>query len=482
MPASYVYAVWTGSDMLRWNAGEPAGSDASVTYSFATQIPSYYYDTSGASPVLTLIDDGFTAFSAGQRAAAQAVLATYASIANLHFTQVADGESGEVTFGMNTQNGSAGYAFFGGPWGGSFGDVWISNNPNFGVNATNLIVTPGTFGYLTLVHEIGHSMGLKHSFETFGAPEDGGSQVTLDAAHDNYYYSVMSYTPPPNELFLKLHTPGVLSSNDYFNVYPAGPALYDIAALQYLYGANTATASGNTTYTFDPGTPFFKCIWDGGGKDTISVSNFTLGCRIDLNAGKFSDITILPDAIPDGWTGTQPTYDGKSNLSIAFGATIENATGGAGKDTLIGNNAGNTLKGNAGNDTLTGNGGADQLYGGNGTDVLTGSGGADKFNFTTALAGSADTIKDFTSADGDKIVLDQTLFNIGATLTASEFRSATTIGTGGGAATPSQHILYDSDSGKLFYDADGSGHASSPVLFATLTTHPALTVADFVVI
>jgi serralysin len=167
------------------------------------------------------------------------------------------------------------------------------------------------------------------------------------------------------------------SFSDY-GIYASAPALYDVAAIQYLYGANTGVRSGNDTYNFSNTTsPFTKVIWDGGGSDTIDASGQTLGAKIDLNPGQFSSI------------GVSSTYyytptAAYNNVSIAYGANIENAIGGSGADTLIGNNlsnslsggsGGDTIKGADGNDMLNGDAGSDQLWGGNGNDTIYG--GAD---------------------------------------------------------------------------------------------------------
>lgn len=139
--------------------------------------------------------------------------------------------------------------------------------------------------------------------------------------------------------------------------------LLDIAAVQYMYGANYAYNADDTTYTFDPAVPFLKTIWDGGGKDTISVSNFTKDCLIDLNAGHFSNIaTVLSDSTAGyNWVTSPPTptYDAKANLCIAYNCIIENAVGGSGNDTLIGNSANNNLRGGTGNDLIDGGDGID---------------------------------------------------------------------------------------------------------------------------
>ncbi|EEF26996.1 conserved hypothetical protein [Ricinus communis] len=144
----------------------------------------------------------------------------------------------------------------------------------------------------------------------------------------------------------------------------------DIAAIQYLYGANTSYQTGSNTYTFDPTTPFLHTIWDAGGNDTISIANFTVGSVIDLQAGHYSSLRMAPEQSPAGivWNTAPPatTYDGTNNLGIAYGVTIENAIGGSGNDTLIGNAVANHLQGNGGANTLDGGAGIDTaVYTGN---------------------------------------------------------------------------------------------------------------------
>ena len=111
-------------------------------------------------------------------------------------------------------------------------------------------------------------------------------------------------------------------------------------------------------------------------------------CTINLTAGSFSKIAIPSDALPTGSIGgTVPTYDGTNNLAIAFGCLIENATGGQGNDTLIGNAANNTLLGGAGNDLLIGGGGNDAIDGGAGSDTarLEGAFASHTISFNSSL-------------------------------------------------------------------------------------------------
>jgi Ca2+-binding RTX toxin-like protein len=160
--------------------------------------------------------------------------------------------------------------------------------------------------------------------------------------------------------------------------------------------------------------------------------------------------------------------------------------GSAQADILIGYAGGDSLKGNGGADTLNGSGGNDMLEGGGGKDVLIGGLGTDRFIFDAPpSAASADTIKDFKGAEGDKIVVNHLDFAaIGTSLTSGEFRAATDISATGGATTTSQHILYDTDSGHLYYDVDGSASAHAPVLIATVNSgvsHAALQLTSFIV-
>nr|WP_247894115.1 M10 family metallopeptidase C-terminal domain-containing protein [Azospirillum oleiclasticum] len=124
--------------------------------------------------------------------------------------------------------------------------------------------------------------------------------------------------------------------------------LYDIQALQYLYGANRGAATGDDTYIVSASAPEVRSIWDGGGTDTLDASAQTRAVRIDLNAGAFSSIGVNA-------TGGAAV----NNIAIAYGSTIENAVGGAGNDTLVGNAVDNLLTGGAGDDAFDGGAGSD---------------------------------------------------------------------------------------------------------------------------
>lgn len=211
------------------------------------------------------------------------------------------------------------------------GDIWL--DPNF---APNQDLSAGGNGYSTLLHELGHALGLKHSFESI---------PHLPKKFDTFQYTVMSYTDSP--LYATLD-------------YPETPMLYDIAAIQYLYGANMSYHTGDDTYAFSNSVSTIQTLWDADGNDTLSAENQTLTAVIDLREGGFSSIG------PDNFGGTAT-----QNVAIAFGASIENAIGGSGNDLIFGNAGNNLLDGGAGADTLYGGLGNDTYYVDNASDVVS---------------------------------------------------------------------------------------------------------------
>ena len=134
----------------------------------------------------------------------------------------------------------------------------------------------------------------------------------------------------------------------------------------------------------------------------------------------------------------------------------------------------------AGADTLIGGGGSDLLDGGLAADTLTGGAGEDTFRFSTALGnGNVDWIKDFNVAD-DTILLDNLIFadvgGDGALALGAFHKSAA-----GVAHDADDRIIYDTDSGALSYDADGTGQVAA-IQFARLSTNLNLSAADFIII
>jgi hypothetical protein len=186
----------------------------------------------------------------------------------------------------------------------------------------------------TLAHELLHSLGLTDA-----------KNVAIDPSRNDQRFTLMSYNQHPGE---------VRQINQ--------PQLYDVAALQSIFGRNSGLNPANTSYTNftstdqdSVGQDAISTIWDSNGSDTISataVDNIGRSAFIDLRPGYFSSIGPRNNVVVT--TGASPalTNPGWLNISIAFGTSIENAIGGQASDYIIGNILTNTLSGGADDDVL----------------------------------------------------------------------------------------------------------------------------------
>ncbi|MFP5076745.1 M10 family metallopeptidase C-terminal domain-containing protein [Rhizobium sp. YIM 134829] len=148
---------------------------------------------------------------------------------------------------------------------------------------------------------------------------------------------------------------------------------------------------------------------------------------------------------------------------------------GTGKaDTISGGGGNDRISGHKGNDVLNGDDGNDRIGGGQGHDILTGGAGKDSFIFHSFAAKDSDRITDFVSGV-DKIDFDHTIFELDTgKLSADQFV------TGKKALDADDRFIYDSKSGKLYYDDDGNGKHGKQ-LVATFDHHPTLTADDFII-
>ncbi len=203
---------------------------------------------------------------------------------------------------------------------------------------------------MNIIHELGHALGLDHPFD------DGNSTAPhLPADEDNLQYTVMSYNPHPG-----MHYDFSTANNYHYSL-----QLYDIAALQEIYGRDYNTRKDATIYDLghglggtgtDQNKPFIYTIWDGGGIDAVDASGYqNYHVTIDLRQGAFSSI---------GDNGSHSAR-AEENLAISFFTVIESAFGtdkdfsdsqGHTGDILIGNAWNNELRGGKGDDALYGDG------------------------------------------------------------------------------------------------------------------------------
>ena len=322
----------------------------------ATTIPFSFFTSAPASASGDPERSGFITLSAEERGFVRQAFAMISDVIPLHFVETASNGSAVGGISFAQSNTIADYA-----WGFEISstypngtiagaEIWLNSDA---VQARGWFA--GGYNFMSLMHESLHALGLPHP----GDYNADGSAITYaaDAVYfqDSRQYTVMSY-------FDAVSTGANYNPGD--GLYSGSALLiHDILALQALYGTNTATRSGDTTYGFNAtagvasydcliNTHPIWCVWDGGGFDTLDFSGYGMAQRIDLHEAVFSDVGGM-------------TF----NISIAYGVSMEAAIGGGGADLITGNSLDNRL---------VGGGGDDVLYGENGTDVLFGEAGADQ--------------------------------------------------------------------------------------------------------
>jgi serralysin len=414
--------------------------------------------------------NGFSPFSDTQKAEARESIALWDDLVAPSFKET-NGLGADIQF-ANSFDPAQAYAYYPGNPNYLFrSDVFVATPV---VNWTNAWLGFNGYGATTLIHELGHAIGLSHPGAYNFDPTVPQNYVGLaEYAQDSGQYSVMSYWRGRET------GANIVDWGTFLLGNAQTPLLHDILTIQTKYGADPTTRSGNTVYGFNStaGNAVYDfsqnaypnlSIYDAGGNDTIDLSGFNQSVFLNLHAGSFSSaaqaapslaqlnanraaLTQLATVEDPALSGFPPAVFGPisaaayaatlnnfaangaakiladtgvagvtalayDNISIAYGTTIENGIGGSARDVIWGNEVANRLDGRGGDDVIDGFEGA---------DWLTGGAGADTFAFRFIEKG--DTITDFATGS-DKIDLRGTAVdftfvgNAAFTNTAGELR------------------------------------------------------------
>jgi flagellin-like hook-associated protein FlgL len=441
---SYIDAL---NSMRKWDLEE--GESLSYSY-YDGSVP---YDSTVYSGRADLIANATDISS--QASNLDLAFAQWSGASGISFDKVDETSSsnvGEIRVAYSTQMGTttfggqaAAFAFY--PTTSAIaGDAWFGA-PS--VIANNASFAPGGYGFVTAVHEFGHAIGISHPFVEGNGSASSATGTTLPSSTDNRRHTIMSYNQLKAydrdryvaSVSVSSGGSGYSASWSYGQVQPTTIGVYDVAIAEYLYGAGSGTRDGDSTYSYSDGQVFIETIVDHGGTDTIDASAQTTSSIINLAPGSYSSIglrttaeyaaevatRVVDAAIAAGyqteagraadeafWTsyytstfnsqddGTNTIYNtgnndlyylGQENLGIAYSATIENAIGGSGDDTITGNTADNVLKGGSGDDVIDGGTGID-------TAIFSGS----YADYSISNSGGRYTVVDNVGTDGSDTV------------------------------------------------------------------------------
>jgi len=327
----------SGGAYVRWAS---TGGTTTVRYGFMTDSTQAMADGEAS----------FIAMSDAEKQTVRDVLKMFSAVANIDFIETAAG-SAQMLFGTSDQSGvSAGVAYTDWASGGLLNNanVYMSHKSSSG-KAPTQTMQPGGYGYETLIHEIGHALGLKHP-GNYNAGASGGDPPFLPGVWDNGKYTLMSYIENPAV------TVGALT-----------PAMLDIAALQLLYGVRTSTTA--RTLTFSATEEQVQAILYGD--NTLDLSAQTVRAMVSTLPGTFSSIGVTKDGTP-----------AQDNVYLATSARVSAVIGTALNDVVFGNATGLAVSLGAGDDVFYGGAGNDAVTGGAGNDTVDGGAGTDSVIYT----------------------------------------------------------------------------------------------------
>jgi serralysin len=383
---------------------------SSLTFGFPIFTSQFTGYTFGQEPY-----KNFAPLDPVQQALVRSIYGWISSFANLTFTEVDTATAGQadLRFGMSDSPSTA-WAYLP-DTDLQAGDSWYNRGGGRFAQPVS-----GTYGYVGFIHEIGHTLGLKHPHET------EGTGVITPAAYDSVEFTVMSYHSYPGS--------GLAGYSNGIYSYPQSYMMLDIAALQHLYGANFTASAGDDVYAWNPDTGqffidgagqampgfnrVFQTLWDGGGRDTYDFSLYATALSIDLRPGEWTNTSAAQLANLGGG------HFARGNIANALlfegdpRSLIENVVAGSAADTIIGNVADNLIDGGLGADSMTGGAGSDvyivdneadlviELAGEGNDEIRTGLANLSLVAFANVekLAATSDLAHDFRGNGGDNVV------------------------------------------------------------------------------
>jgi hypothetical protein len=239
-----------------------------------------------------------------------------------------------------------------------YGNTWYNADFSSSLTSGWSSADPGSYQFHSVLHELGHALGLKHPDDTSGAGADPNS-ADITEKYTIMYDTPQGWTPTPTG-----PTPYAAGTDAMYNgsstmpLWAYGLQLNDIAAIQDIYGRNYTTRNGNTLYDFgnglgrdaDASKAFIYTIWDGGGSNVIDTTGFTGAVSIDLRQGAFSSI----GSNGNGANGFDPSASRDiDNVAIAYHTVIQ---------SVIAPQAGSVVIGNAWDDVLLASGDNAKIY------------------------------------------------------------------------------------------------------------------------
>ena len=370
------------------------------------------FSANGGNNLTYFFSNDYSAWNVHEIAQFEDALSQWENVANITFTPAASQASAEFVFYNTSEaeiravlnvpaNAGAPLGAFELPNGSLAQQESWFNYESTGWDYSNTTggLGQGGYGYITILHEVGHGLGLNHPHD--GSPLFPGITGSSDAfstgtnGYNQGINTVMSYNDG-------LVANGLNPSTTQGYGWTGTPMAFDIAAIQSMYGANNNYQTGDDTYVLPSSNAngtFYSSIWDAGGTDTI-VAQGNTGAVINLNAAS------LVNGDVDAGGAVSATNGIYGGFTIANGAVIENATGGGGNDTITGNGVANSLFGGAGNDVMHGGNNVDRLFGQTGADQLYGDGGEDLLYFD-----ADDTVVDGGASFDKGIVYGSVMLN-----------------------------------------------------------------------